>query len=61
MSFMSRVAKFTKSPQGKKLIKQAEQMAKDPRTKKKVADARDRLQHKDEPGSSAQPKSGEPR
>ena len=49
MSFMGRIGKFAKSPQGKKLINQAQEMAKDPETKKKIEDARHRLMKKDKP------------
>jgi hypothetical protein len=47
MSFLGRIGKFAKSPQGKKLINQAQDMAKDPETKKKIEDARRRLMKKD--------------
>jgi hypothetical protein len=47
MSFMGRIGKFAKSPQGKKFINQAQEMAKDPATKKKIADARQRLMKRD--------------
>jgi hypothetical protein len=47
MSLFSRVKKFTESPQGKKFMKQAEDLAKDPRTKEKINEARERLTHKD--------------
>jgi hypothetical protein len=46
MSLLGRIGKFAKSPQGKKLVKQAQEMAKDPDTKKKIADARGRLTHR---------------
>jgi hypothetical protein len=49
MSFMGRVGKLAKSPQGKKLINQAQEMAKDPRTKQKIEEARERLMKKDKP------------
>lgn len=44
---MGRIGKFAKSPQGKKLINQAQQMAKDPDTRKKIEDARRRLMKRD--------------
>jgi hypothetical protein len=47
MSLLGRIGKFAKSPQGKKFVKQAQDMAKDPDTKKKIDDARRRLMHKD--------------
>ena len=47
MSLLGRIGKFAKSPQGKKFMKQGQQMAKDPETKKKIADARTRLMHRD--------------
>jgi hypothetical protein len=46
---MGRIGKFAKSPQGKKFINQAQEMAKDPATKKKIEDARQRLMKKDKP------------
>jgi hypothetical protein len=55
MSFLSRIGKFAKSPQGKKLVKQAQDLAKDPQTKKKIAEARERLMHRDDK-EKAQPK-----
>lgn len=51
MSFLSRIGKFAKSPEGKKLVKQAQDLAKDPQTKKKIEDARERLIHKDKPAA----------
>ena len=57
MSLLGRIGKFAKSPQGKKLVKQAQEMAKDPNTKKKIADARERLMHKDTKERAQQPKS----
>jgi|tagenome__1003787_1003787.scaffolds.fasta_scaffold19615449_1 hypothetical protein len=48
MSLLGRISQFAKSPQGKKLVKQAEQMAKDPKTKQKIQDVRERLAHKDQ-------------
>jgi hypothetical protein len=56
MSFLSRIGKFAKTPQGKKLMKQAQELAKDPDTKKKIEDARKRLMHKDKPEPPAQQK-----
>ena len=48
MSFLGRIGKFAKTPQGTKLIRQAQDMAKDPDTKRKIDDARKRLTHKDD-------------
>jgi hypothetical protein len=47
MSLLGRIGKFAKSPQGKKFMNQAQQMAKDPATKQKIADARKRLMKRD--------------
>ena len=49
MSFLSRIGKFAKTPQGKKLMRQAQDLAKDPQTKQKIEEARERLTHKDKP------------
>jgi hypothetical protein len=46
MSLLGRIGKFAKTPQGKKLMSQAQDMAKDPQTKKKIEDARQRLMHR---------------
>ena len=51
MSLLGRIGKFAKSSQGKKLMKQAQDVAKDPKTKQKIADARERLTHKDKPAA----------
>jgi hypothetical protein len=56
---MGRISKFAKSPQGKKLMKQAQDLAKDPRTKQKVEQARERLTHKDKPAGAKPKASGE--
>jgi hypothetical protein len=48
MSFLNRIGKFAKTPQGKKLMKQAQDLAKDPKTKQKIEDARERLTHRDD-------------
>jgi hypothetical protein len=57
MSFIGRISKFATSPEGKKLVKQAQDLAKDPRTKQTIEDARERLTHKDNPAAgSAQSK-----
>jgi hypothetical protein len=36
MSLMSNIAKFAQSPQGKKLARQAKQIANDPKTKQRI-------------------------
>jgi hypothetical protein len=46
MSLLGRIGKFAKTPQGKKLMSQAQDMAKDPQTKQKIEDARQRLMHR---------------
>ena len=43
-----------RTPQGKKLVKQSQDLARDPETKQKIDEARDRLAHRDD----AQPKTG---
>jgi hypothetical protein len=53
MSFMGRIGKFARSPQGKKLINQAQELAKDPHTKQRIEEARRRLVKKDQPGQKA--------
>ena len=47
MSLLGRIQKFAKSDQGKKLMKQAEDLAKDPKTKQKINDAREKFTHKE--------------
>lgn len=42
--FMTTVRKFATSPQGKKVFKEAQRAAKDPETRRKIAEARERLQ-----------------
>ncbi len=46
MSLLGRIGKFAQSPQGKKLMKQAQDLAKDPRTKQKIDEARQRLMNR---------------
>jgi hypothetical protein len=61
MSLFSRVKKFTESPQGKKLMRQAEDVAKDPKTKERINEARERLTHKDRPAAEKpQPQKPQP-
>ena len=43
MSLFSKVSRFARSPQGKKVISQAQQMAKDPDTKRKISDLRSKF------------------
>jgi hypothetical protein len=56
MSLLGRIGKFAESPQGKKLMKQAQDLAKDPRTKKRIDDARERLMHRGQAEQQAQTK-----
>jgi hypothetical protein len=42
-SFMSQLTKFAKSPQGKKLVDKAQQIANDPKTKEQVEKAKLKL------------------
>jgi hypothetical protein len=44
MSLISKVAKFAKTPQGRRLADQAVRAAKDPKTKRQMVQLRDRLQ-----------------
>ena len=55
MSLFNRITKFAKSEQGKKLISQAEKVAKDPKTKARINEARERLEHKDRQPANANP------
>jgi hypothetical protein len=48
MSLLGRIGKFVQTPQGKKLVRQAQDLAKDPETKQKIDEARDRLAHRNE-------------
>ena len=43
MSFVNRVARFARSPQGKRLAGQAVRTAKDPKTKRQIEQVRRRL------------------
>ncbi len=40
MGFANTLAKFARSPQGKKVFSEASRLAKDPKTREKIADAR---------------------
>jgi hypothetical protein len=53
MSFIGRIQKFAKSPEGKKVMKRAQELAKDPHTKQRIEEVRERLLHKDEPAGGA--------
>ena len=53
MSFKGRIGKFVRSPEGKKLIHEAQELAKDPHTKQRIEDARQRLLKKDKPAQKA--------
>ena len=46
MSLISKVAKFARSPQGRRLTQQATRMANDPKTKRQIQSARTRLMKK---------------
>jgi hypothetical protein len=52
MSFLGRIGKFARSPQGKKLINEAKELAQDPHTKQRIEDARQRLVNKDKAQAS---------
>ncbi len=45
MAFAQTLAKFARSPQGKKVFREASRLAKDPATRAKIADARKSLQN----------------
>jgi hypothetical protein len=47
MSMMSKLAKFARSPQGRRLADQAVRAAKDPKTKKQIESVRARIVRKD--------------
>jgi hypothetical protein len=40
---LNRLGRFARSPQGKRLMNQAQRLARDPRTRRRIADARARL------------------
>ena len=52
MGFAQTLAKFARSPQGKKAFREATRLAKDPKTRGKIADARKNLQS----GKGAKPR-----
>lgn len=43
MSLISKVARFARSPQGRRLTQQAVRMAQDPKTKRQIQSARTKL------------------
>lgn len=49
MGFANKLSKFARSPQGKKVFSEASRLAKDPKTRAKIADARKSLQRKGGP------------
>lgn len=40
---LDRVGRFARSPQGKRLMQRAQRMTRDPKTRRKIADARARF------------------
>jgi hypothetical protein len=46
MSLISKVAKFARSPQGRRLADQAVRAARDPKTKRQIQSARAKLQQR---------------
>jgi hypothetical protein len=48
-SFLNRISKFARSPQGRRLTAEAKRLARDPATKRRVDDARRRLMKRDRP------------
>lgn len=42
-SLMDRVTRLARSPQGRDLVNKAERIARDPRTKRRITEARERL------------------
>ena len=43
MSLVTSIARFARSPQGRRLTQQAIRMAQDPKTRRQIADARAKL------------------
>jgi len=41
--FMDRVSRFARSPQGKRMVEKAQRLARDPSTRRRIAEARGRL------------------
>ncbi|MDX6722491.1 MAG: hypothetical protein QOD73_895 [Solirubrobacteraceae bacterium] len=48
-SLLNKAISFARSPQGRKLAAQAKKVAKDPATKQKIEDARQRLAKRNKP------------
>lgn len=46
MSLFKTVSTFARSPQGRQALAQAQKLAKDPNTKRKIAEARQKLQNR---------------
>lgn len=44
MGFTNTLAKFARSPQGRKVFSEASRLAKDPKTREKIAEARRSMQ-----------------
>ena len=59
MSLIGRIGKFARSPQGKKLMRQAQQMAQDPKTREKISEVRARFANK-QTTNPQQPKPANP-
>lgn len=53
MSLATKLSKFARSSQGKKLVGKAMNVAKDPKTKAKIAEQRAKLAKKDQPGNGS--------
>ena len=53
MTFMNRLGRFARSSEGKKLIKQTQDLANDPDTKRRIGDVRDRLIRREKPKAKA--------
>lgn len=54
MSILSKVSKLARSPQGRRLADQAVRAAKDPKTKRQIADVRARLAKRGRPQGPVQ-------
>ncbi|MBA2347844.1 MAG: hypothetical protein H0V81_06055 [Solirubrobacterales bacterium] len=50
MAFTQTLTKFARSPQGKRVFREASRLAKDPRTRARIAEARKSLQGGEKPG-----------
>jgi hypothetical protein len=46
MSMISKLARFARSPQGQRMARTAMEKAKDPKTRRQIDDARQKLTHK---------------